>query len=129
MPVIALLSELSLYGGQLSPYALNPHQRRKKSLQPFRLQLPAVLAHMDYSRELEFNRTEVAPKGQAFEPLLSAEEAARHLRIHVKTLLRLARDGKAPGIKMGKYWRFRLSGLDSWVCQQQNQFSQPFRVK
>jgi excisionase family DNA binding protein len=60
-----------------------------------------------------------------FEPLLTAEEAACHLRIHVKTLLRLAREGVAPGIRMGKYWRFRLSSLDLWVAQQQTGCSQP----
>ncbi len=60
-----------------------------------------------------------------FEPLLTAEEAACHLRIHVKTLLRLAREGVAPGIRMGKYWRFRLSSLDLWLAQHQTGCSQP----
>lgn len=59
---------------------------------------------------------------QTFEPLLSAEEAADHLRIHVKTLQRLARERRVPTVRMGKYWRFRLSALDQWVSTQQNQF-------
>jgi excisionase family DNA binding protein len=56
-----------------------------------------------------------------FEPLLTAEEAAAHLRIHVKTLQRLARDQRVPSVRMGKYWRFRLSVLDRWVSAQHNQ--------
>jgi excisionase family DNA binding protein len=60
-----------------------------------------------------------------FEPLLTAEEASRHLRMHVKTLLRLARGGEVPGIRMGRYWRFRLSSLDLWLAQQQTGSSQP----
>ena len=63
-----------------------------------------------------------------FEPLLSADEAAKHLRIHVKSLQKLAREGKVPCVHMGKYWRFRLSALDAWVAAQQNHVSQPFRV-
>jgi excisionase family DNA binding protein len=63
-----------------------------------------------------------------FEPLLSADEAADHLRIHVKTLQRLAREQRVPSVRMGKYWRFRLSALDRWVTNIENQVSQPFCV-
>ncbi len=65
---------------------------------------------------------------EKFEPLLSADEAAVHLRVHVKTLQRLARERRVPCVRMGKYWRFRLSALDAWVAAQQNQISQPFCV-
>jgi len=61
---------------------------------------------------------------EIFEPLLSADEAAEHLRIHVKTLQKLARQKQVPSVRMGKYWRFRLSTLDAWVTDQQNQISQ-----
>jgi excisionase family DNA binding protein len=64
-----------------------------------------------------------------FEPLLTAEEAATHLRMHVKTLQKLAREGRVPCVRMGKYWRFRLSSLDQWLTAQHNRNSQPFRVK
>jgi excisionase family DNA binding protein len=72
-----------------------------------------------------------APNGgaQIFEPLFSAEEAAEHLRIHVKTLQKLAREQRVPCVRMGKYWRFRLSSLDHWVTTQENQSSQPLRVE
>jgi excisionase family DNA binding protein len=33
---------------------------------------------------------------ETFEPLASAEEAAVYLRIHAKTLRRLAREGRVP---------------------------------
>jgi excisionase family DNA binding protein len=63
-----------------------------------------------------------------FEPLMNADEAAQHLRIHTKTLQRLAREGRVPSVRMGKYWRFRLSTLDRWVAALENGNSQPFRV-
>jgi excisionase family DNA binding protein len=56
-----------------------------------------------------------------FEPLLTAEEASQHLRIHVKTLQKLARERRVPSVRMGKYWRFRLSALDRWLSAQHNQ--------
>jgi excisionase family DNA binding protein len=64
-----------------------------------------------------------------FEPLLTAEEAAAHLRVHTKTLQKMARGGHIPSIRMGKYWRFYLSSLDAWVRSRENHCSQPFCVK
>jgi excisionase family DNA binding protein len=60
-----------------------------------------------------------------FEALLTADEAAAHLRIHVKTVQKLAREQRIPTVRMGKYWRFRLSALDRWVTAQHNRLSQP----
>jgi excisionase family DNA binding protein len=54
---------------------------------------------------------------QAFEPLLDSEEAAALLKIHPKTLQRMARRGEIPGIQIGKLWRFRVSELAHWVQQ------------
>ena len=67
--------------------------------------------------------------GKKFEPLLSTEEAAAHLRLHPKTLQRMARQGHVPSIRIGKYWHFRLSALDAWVRALENRCSQPFCVK
>lgn len=50
-----------------------------------------------------------------FEPLLDSDEAAALLRIHPKTLQRLARRGEISGIHIGKLWRFRASDLNSWI--------------
>ncbi len=50
-----------------------------------------------------------------FEPLIPAEEAANLLGIHVKTLQLMARTGRIPGKRIGKFWRFRKSELDAWL--------------
>ncbi len=50
----------------------------------------------------------------SFEPLLSPIEAASLLRIHPKTLVKLARQGEVPAARTGKHWRFRASTLDAW---------------
>jgi len=45
------------------------------------------------------------------EPLIDTEEAAALLRIHPKTLQRMARRGEVRGYQLGKLWRFRPSDL------------------
>jgi excisionase family DNA binding protein len=53
-----------------------------------------------------------------FERLLSSGQAAALLGIHPKTLVRLARSGEVPAIRIGKHWRFRASLLDAYVADQ-----------
>jgi len=50
-----------------------------------------------------------------FEPLLDSDEAAALLKIHPKTLQRLARQGGIAGIQIGRLWRFRASALNRWL--------------
>ncbi len=40
------------------------------------------------------------------EPFLDSDQAAAILRIHPKTLQRLARHGRVIGYRVGKLWRF-----------------------
>ena len=51
----------------------------------------------------------------SFEPLLDSDEAAALLKIHPKTLQRMARRGEITGIQIGKLWRFRASVLNEWI--------------
>ena len=56
-----------------------------------------------------------AHEPSTFEPLLDSDEAAALLKIHPKTLQRMARNGEIPAIQIGKLWRFRASDLDHWI--------------
>ena len=47
--------------------------------------------------------------------VLDADQAAEVLGISRTLLLRLAREEKLPGKKLGKEWRFRLSTLLRWL--------------
>ena len=47
-----------------------------------------------------------------FEPLIDVEEGARLLGLHPKTVQQMARNGRIPGIRVGKFWRFRKSEID-----------------
>ena len=51
------------------------------------------------------------------EPLLDSDQAAAILKIHPKTLQRMARRGAIRALQIGKVWRFRASVLDEWIQQ------------
>jgi excisionase family DNA binding protein len=50
-----------------------------------------------------------------FERLLDSGEAAALLKIHPKTLQRMARNHEIAGVQIGKLWRFRASVLNQWL--------------
>ena len=66
----------------------------------------------------EPNRKPVKPAlagvSPSIEQLIDTDEAAAVLKIHPKTLQRLARNGEIAGIQIGKLWRFSGSALLSW---------------
>jgi excisionase family DNA binding protein len=50
-----------------------------------------------------------------FERLLDSSEAASLLRIHPKTLQKMARCGEIEGRHVGRCRRFRASDLNNWL--------------
>ena len=49
------------------------------------------------------------------EQLLDSDEAAALLKIHPKTLQKMARNGEIAGVQVGRLWRFRASVLNEWL--------------
>jgi excisionase family DNA binding protein len=70
--------------------------------------LPSQTSHINHANNLAF-----VP-----EPLLDSEEAAAIMKIHPKTLQKLARRGEVGGIRVGKLWRFRASDIRNWIATQ-----------
>ena len=60
------------------------------------------------------DRRKTAAALLSFEPLIDSAAAAGLLKVHRKTLERMALRGEIPGYKVGKFWRFRCSELDAW---------------
>ncbi len=50
-------------------------------------------------------------KLEGLEEIITPAEVASLLRIHVKTVYRLAEEGLIPGRKIGRSWRFRKSSV------------------
>lgn len=65
------------------------------------------------------------------EPYIDAIEAARFLRVHPKTLMRLAREGSVSAYSFSdgtrRRWRFLKSELDRWMRSRVNSTSHPVR--
>jgi excisionase family DNA binding protein len=49
--------------------------------------------------------------------VMTSIEAAEYLKMHVKTVCRLAKEGKIPARKVGSEWRFLRNVLDSWLAE------------
>ena len=69
--------------------------------------------------------TEFAP--QQIEPVWNSAEAALYLRIHPRTITRMAKQGEIPAIHIGRLWRFRKSDLDAWLTHRVLSVSHPCR--
>jgi excisionase family DNA binding protein len=55
--------------------------------------------------------------------LMTCEEAATYLRLHVRTVGRLLTQGKLPGVKVGRQWRLRRADLDAYLRAEPRQES------
>ena len=62
-----------------------------------------------------------------FEPLIDSEEAASLLEIHPKTLQQMARQGRIPSHRVGKFWRFRKSEMEKWLRSEVNYAGYAYR--
>jgi excisionase family DNA binding protein len=51
--------------------------------------------------------------------VMTSVEAAEYLKMHVKTVCRLAKEKKIPAKKVGSEWRFLRSVLDRWLAQEE----------
>ncbi len=47
--------------------------------------------------------------------VMTIEELAIYLKIAKSTLYKLAQEGKVPGKKVGKHWRFNRQAIDDWI--------------
>lgn len=50
--------------------------------------------------------------------VLTIDELAAYLKVAKSTLYKLAQEGKLPGQKVGKHWRFRRVVIDDWLANQ-----------
>ena len=49
------------------------------------------------------------------EQILTIRELAEYLKLSLSTTYKLAQEGKIPGQKVGKHWRFRKETVDKWL--------------
>lgn len=53
--------------------------------------------------------------------VLTIDELSEYLRISKSSLYKLAQEGKVPGQKVGRHWRFRKDAIDRWLDDSRRQ--------
>jgi excisionase family DNA binding protein len=54
---------------------------------------------------------------RASREVLTIDELATYLKVAKSTLYKLAQEGRVPGQKVGKHWRFSKASIDRWLEQ------------
>lgn len=49
--------------------------------------------------------------------VLTIDDLSTYLKIAKSTLYKLAQEGKLPGQKVGRHWRFHKEAIDGWLKQ------------
>ncbi len=52
---------------------------------------------------------------RTFPEILTLPELAEYIRVSKSSLYHYSRDGKIPGRKIGRHWRYHKSAIDAWV--------------
>lgn len=47
--------------------------------------------------------------------VFTIDDLAAYLKVSKSTLYKLAQEGKVPGQKVGRHWRFRRETIDRWL--------------
>ena len=55
------------------------------------------------------------------EDVLDAKEAGRMLKVHARTVVRLAERGEIPAFRVGDLWRFRRVDIEEFINKQLQQ--------
>ena len=54
------------------------------------------------------------------EQVMTVEELAVYLKLPKSTVYKLVQEGRIPGQKLGKQWRFGKAAIDRWLDSDQN---------
>jgi len=52
---------------------------------------------------------------QSSTEVLTIQELSLYLKIPRSTLYKIVREGKVPGQKVGRHWRFHKEAIDRWL--------------
>ena len=47
--------------------------------------------------------------------LMTVQEVAEYLRVKPSSIYEWAKNGKIPGVKVGRLWRFKREQIDEWL--------------
>jgi excisionase family DNA binding protein len=65
------------------------------------------------------NYQKIAMPASPSDQVMTLEELAGYLKIPKSTLYKLVQEGRVPGQKLGKQWRFAKTAIDRWLDSEQ----------
>ena len=61
------------------------------------------------------NRSSTPPDSGESDVVFTITEVSEYLKLSKSTAYKLAQEGKIPGQKVGRHWRFRKAAIDRWL--------------
>ena len=52
---------------------------------------------------------------QTRDMVMTIDDLAKYLKLSTSTLYKLCAEGRVPGTKIGRHWRFRRDIIDEWL--------------
>lgn len=52
---------------------------------------------------------------QTQDAVMTIGDLAKYLKLSISTLYKLCAEGKVPGQKVGRHWRFHRAVIDAWL--------------
>ena len=49
--------------------------------------------------------------------IMTMRELAKYLKLHEITICKSAAEGKLPGVRIGRVWRFDKEVIDKWIAE------------
>ena len=53
--------------------------------------------------------------------VMTIDDLSGYLQVSKSSLYKLAQEGKVPGQKVGKHWRFHRGAIDNWLRQREHE--------
>jgi len=60
----------------------------------------------------------VTDEAVTFDSVFTIDDLVAYLKLPKSTVYKLAQEGKIPGQKVGRHWRFRKETIDRWLDRQ-----------
>jgi excisionase family DNA binding protein len=57
----------------------------------------------------------------AMETLMTAEQVAERMQVTVEWVHGMAREGRMPALKLGRYWRFDREDVENWLRERRHE--------
>jgi excisionase family DNA binding protein len=76
------------------------------------------LVHENRRALYQGRRGKAADTGESIlAQIMTTKEMAKYLRLHQITICKLSKEGKIPGIQIGRVWRFDKERIDDWIAK------------